>query len=1605
MPNVTSNEPTLYNNGTQALDTGANNVPPVSGVDPSLTVDQNAASDKFYASMDSTFAKDNPWLKTNQFQVPYNTRLQDTLRYNDPKYGYDPFNTNIETQYGDRQGALSKWGNNLVKFGANTVGGFIEGLSMLPIVADAAVSGDVNKIENNKLTNGISDWLASLDTKFPNYETTFGQDHPVLNYVPFIGHSGDSWGGLLTNLGYTVGSIGSAVVQDLAVGAITGGAGDVPLIGSQLSQATGKLGKIFSGGSKVVDSFNELLKGGTDVEEALNQVAASTKAVDNVRYGIGLSTSALSLAMLEANKTQSVLNTNLKKQFFDEHGFDATGEDADKITQYTKEGANAVLYANFGIQLLAESAIFKSLLAPRSIAQRTIAANLDDNIGIQLAKKTIPEVAPDAVTGTEEAATATETTASPKATTLSDDWEAINPAKGFKGILQRVGNSQTFKTVGIEGAQQGGRFVVQTAADNFYKHKFDNDSINGVDNFVGSLATGLHDVFTTGEGVNNLIIGALSGAIIGPAMHGIQEKLGLQPSLKDRLAYTLKTLNDNPLSGLFTDDFNTATSAYKLANDITDSHEAGDKFATENNKFQQLFNFVNAGVRTNRFDAQIARLEGIKDLKESDQRALLKIDDPNFTKADLDNHVNAVITKANEIKADIQKVDAAFPNKYNYKTDFDKYNTFNDLKDHLALALSEVRDNRDRMTSIGADIYRSMNNVDSQKIVNLTNEGGIAKTVQDFEGRIKELNSDEELFKGTGAGDLEGIRKERNFLTDQVSRLKSNNTAAEHIETLHNIYNYYNNGNSLPDSRYNADAKATNINYVDTINIHNQAQDIFKLGEGVNRLNEIWNNLADKKKFAEFTDQVTTYRKAQEDARTEENAARAAAAIPAAPGDDVKSDETNQEIDEKGNPIETGKPANEGSVEDATLTSEEDKPFDPDEEDKIIAAKKAATKIVSAKDQKKRTDLESQLKILQALNDAEKQHIKDQFLNELGQTEDVAEEQARKGAASTPTGKKIAALQKKIAALDGGTDEPGLPSKVAPITKVVAAPKITTVAADIEAPAELPSTGDKPAAPVKAIVQTGKKGDKKYEFNPMNFFNRIFSKDKKNSGAEANAKRETLLNKTADEVAQTATIKTTESATSHKFGKYDILPNTGDKIYYTGYHHDISLEFDGKSIGLFQPADRLAFKRGEDFVPLYEIKPEEYEEITGNSPDTYNDFINEMNAYKAVNDKIMEHFAAGKTELSNEDIRGLFNIGLDYSVNPYTNTAKDATLIKNLNYDKPGNVVVSLPMVRGEDGTFERSDPAVIGKEKLSPEQFTKLEKFISDNIETLKGNKSVGGSKLDSRYFFIAALPNGEYAKNSIFTARPVHNAENLDELMTLLKTPVHTADEAKQVNSEMQEKFFIADSTSPKGKGAKMFLTVDEKGRTFLNILNKSVTYQENGVEKEGYNRRLQIMQAPKAEDINSMINAINDTLSFQKTKDRALNKMDLVVTKEDFKSGILPDESAKYEDVTDKLSVPIEQTDKFNKTAHVFNPELYILPAGQKAKPVTKEAAPKAEVKTETKAATKEVPVETKTSTATAEAFLKDKEGKAAARTEAKSQSSEDINNEFLGSLGCK
>ena len=635
-----------------------------------------------------------------------------------------------EEAFAKAQPWFKQWGNAIAKMSATAAGTFVNGIMAIP----DGISGNPY---NTTMGNSIDTWLKNLEDTFPNYYTKWQQDHPFMSALPFSGGFSNFWGDkFLKNIGFTIGAIGSAVAQDAAIGLATGGIGEIPMIGSQIGKASLWLNKIFTGTNKA-DQLLQLGRAtGRTGEQLIDlknlaQAAAGTKVVNGARYAMNLYGSAASEAGFEARDAYNTIRDDLMKDFQKEKGYSATGKDLENIERYAKAAGNVRFGANLALLSISNALQFDAFMKPFSAAKAGFRSSIERDIST----KSMIGLKQGSVDAFENI---------PKSM-----WGKIRPF--VPAVL-------------AEGVfEEGGQYATQIAVENFYERKYlydkglakssyskdetPFDARDQVKNVVHSVVQGLKDEFSTDEGLENVLLGSLTGVVFAGGER-VMDRLFNKDSDAKLTHATLSLLNSQGVTGILQNHYDNAAAAHRITEDMKQAVKDNDLFKYKNFQHEQFVKFITSGVKAGRFDVRMEQLKMLKEMDNEEFKKAFGLDKTNDNVKTADEYVDVLIQKAQKIKKSYDLINDTFTNPFrNNPKDSTpegaeealKHNTFEGWKDDLAFLASINSDVDARLDSIGRDLRTINPNLDHYHVANFTDRKYLKNYANSLEQEVKGL--------------------------------------------------------------------------------------------------------------------------------------------------------------------------------------------------------------------------------------------------------------------------------------------------------------------------------------------------------------------------------------------------------------------------------------------------------------------------------------------------------------------------------------------------------------------------------------------------------------------------------------------------------------------------------------------------------------------------------------------------------------------------------------------------------------------------------------------------------------------------------------------------
>ena len=756
------------------------------------------------------------------FQSISEGELSANQRY--PVYGrgvgdLEDLNAQQQTWYGN----LTR---GVVKGVGRAVGTFAQSLTNIPNTISAIKDRDISKLSGDPdgYEGTIDKWIENLDNFIPTYQSAYAKAHPFRGIIPFTEGSSYFWGEkFLPNLGFMAGAVGGAIVQDVAIGAVTEGVGAIPLVSSQIGKASLYLNKLFAGSNdatKVLAIGASLGKTGTQLLNA--ELSAAARLNTGFRYGMAIYGSALTEAGVESREGYR----KIKEELIDAYKFDNLGREPDgaamqEIEQYARDGMNTRFGINMALLTVSNTLMFGNLYKSMINGGAGATAGAITSVG-EFGKIGLAEGSLDVF---EKKA----------ASSLAGRvWDNVRPRAAVmfsEGVFE-----------------EGGQFAAERGTYDYYTRKYksakNKEEWDGINEVIKSTVYGMDQQFGSQEGVENMLIGALTGLLVGGGQQLYDNYKGRGTNA--RLANAINVVNQYGVTGTLKQMYDSTVTSAGISKEMEAANAAGDIYKFKNLQEDQFFNFVQSRVPSGMHDVTIEQLKMLKDLPKEEFTKLFQLDWNSTNKATVSEYVDNLITKANEIKDTTELIDRTFKNPFKNKPDINNldtvieagnYNTFENYKTDLAYYATTNKAVDNRLNAIQRSVTDISPLVNNGLLQQLTSEEGLKELRDYYEQRAASLNKT--VTEYTSPAD-------RKINRDQVKALR---TASEQVGII------LNRGGEIDDKTFekllNFELNGQSTSTDNSIPI-GAASELLSYGVDINQLNER------KKRASKAYDELTT---------------------------------------------------------------------------------------------------------------------------------------------------------------------------------------------------------------------------------------------------------------------------------------------------------------------------------------------------------------------------------------------------------------------------------------------------------------------------------------------------------------------------------------------------------------------------------------------------------------------------------------------------------------------------------------------------------------------------------------------------------------------------
>jgi ABC-type transporter Mla subunit MlaD len=539
------------------------------------------------------------------------------------------------------------------------------------------------------------------------------------------------WDGIVKNLGFAAGAALSggayatalksipltARLFSIGKGAEAVAASEEALLAADKAAST--YGKLKDLSNKFLSSYESLGKGGQITVAALGTVGeAGFEAYHNLND-------------FRNKKIQEYKDAN--------GGAEPIGEDLAKINKAAEDIGNYSYFANVGLLTATNYIQFPKILGATYKGEKGIINSLTKEIG---------EVTTDA-TG-----------------------KYIAAPNRFGKILSTLNKIRPYTFSASEAFEEGAQYAIGKSTENYYNKKYNNEPTSWLD----SVAEGITQTFTTNEGMENILIGGLSGALMlapGKYSEAREKAKNTQAAISE--------FNQTVLSDFTKELKDSVNRGTTIQEERETALRRGDVLESKDLERDYIINYLTPRIKYGRFDLVQSDIDSYKRQANTDFAELQaegKALDTDTKEAYLQRLAN-LETTAENIKSLYQSLDV----RYGGLVNENKKPVYSQkVMDQMIYAATKVADYDERIPQL-MTILEGATGIDVTTMVNDLTNGQSESYIAAVEKvkASKSINKDELMQTLEDVAEL-SLRRE-NFLFE-FNDIKNNPSKYDTAETM-----------------------------------------------------------------------------------------------------------------------------------------------------------------------------------------------------------------------------------------------------------------------------------------------------------------------------------------------------------------------------------------------------------------------------------------------------------------------------------------------------------------------------------------------------------------------------------------------------------------------------------------------------------------------------------------------------------------------------------------------------------------------------------------------------------------------------------------------------
>ena len=482
-----------------------------------------------------------------------------------------PGDYNNEDAYAQGQGWTSKMINGVSKGLLLTGTTFLQStFGLVNGLVRAYGDGRAASFYDNEFNRRLDEINKAAENSMPNYYKDIEKNASW--YSPDKLFSANFfWDGIVKNLGFAAGAA-------LSGGVYAAGLKALPLTSRLFS--VGKAAETLAATEEGLLAANKVAETYGKVRSLSDKFLSSYNILNPGGRALVAGLATTGEAGFEAYHNLNEYRDNLIDKYKEQNnGLDPKGEDLDKINQLAESAGNTAFLANVGLLSVTNYIQFPKILGSTYTAEKGIINSLTREIK-DVAKTATGEYAEKAIT-----------------------------TKGgkFLAALDKI-RPYTFSTT--EAFEEGAQYAIGVGTKDYYNKKYRGQATS----WLESMSEGISQTFGTNEGMENILIGGFSGAI----MTGLGRYQ--QNAAKNRnTADAIQQFNKFELSDFTKETIDSVNRGTVLQQEREELLKKGDVKGSKDKEMDYIINYLSPRIKYGRYDLVNQDISDYRALASTDE--------------------------------------------------------------------------------------------------------------------------------------------------------------------------------------------------------------------------------------------------------------------------------------------------------------------------------------------------------------------------------------------------------------------------------------------------------------------------------------------------------------------------------------------------------------------------------------------------------------------------------------------------------------------------------------------------------------------------------------------------------------------------------------------------------------------------------------------------------------------------------------------------------------------------------------------------------------------------------------------------------------------------